>query len=90
MNTKAYSKLSDISSLAKQVKVVLPIGNHGLPTECEGPSSLLDRWKHGGSCDCDGWNMACPLILLGNPSVQFREDSPLVERYQPLELFYQP
>jgi len=91
INTKAYSKPSDISSLVEQVKVVLPIGNHGLPSaESEGPSSLLDRWKHGGGCDCGGWDMACPLILLGNPSVQFHEDRPLVEKYQPLELFSQP
>lgn len=73
------------------MKVVLPIGNHGLPSaESEGdPSSLLDRWKHGGGCDCGGWDMA-PLILLGNPSVQFHKDHPLVEKYQPLELFSQP
>ncbi|KEH27432.1 hypothetical protein MtrunA17_Chr5g0397401 [Medicago truncatula] len=91
MKTKAHSKQSDVSSPVEQVKVVLPIGNHGLPSaESEGPSSLLDRWKHGGGCDCGGWDMACPLILLGNPSVQFHEDRPLVEKYQPLELFSQP
>ncbi|XP_045818227.1 uncharacterized protein LOC123910975 [Trifolium pratense] len=91
INNKAYSKPSDISSPIEQVKVVLPIGNHGLPSgESEGPSSLLDRWKHGGGCDCGGWDMACPLILLGNPGVQFHGDSPLAENYQPLELFSQP
>ncbi|KAK2450354.1 hypothetical protein QL285_009476 [Trifolium repens] len=64
INAKAYSKPSDISSPVEQVKVILPIGNHGLPSgESEGPSSLLDRWKHGGGCDCGGWDMACPLIL---------------------------
>ncbi|GAU20632.1 hypothetical protein TSUD_230460 [Trifolium subterraneum] len=90
INAQAYSEPSDISSPLEQVKVVLPIGNHGLPSgESEGPSSLLDRWKHGGGCDCGGWDMACPLILLGNPGVQFHGDSPLVENYQPLELFSQ-
>jgi len=91
MKTKAHSKPSDVSSPVEQVKVILPIGNHGLPSaEREGPSSLLDRWKHGGGCDCGGWDMACPLIILGNSSVQFHEDRPRVEKYQPLELFSQP
>ncbi|KAL5098844.1 hypothetical protein RYX36_003171 [Vicia faba] len=88
---KAFSKPSDISSVIEQVKVVLPIGNHGLPSdEREGPSSLLDRWRHGGGCDCGGWDMACPLIVLGNPGIQFHEDIHLVEKYQPFELFSQP
>ena len=70
--------------------MVLPTGSHGLPSaESQGPSSLLDRWKHGGGCDCGGWDMACPLILLGNPSIQFAEDRTLMEGYQTLELFTQ-
>ncbi|MED6158921.1 hypothetical protein PIB30_037468 [Stylosanthes scabra] len=78
------------SKFQEQVKVVIPTGNHGLPdTESRGPSSLLDRLRHGGGCDCGGWDMACPLILLGNPSIQFSEDQPLMEEYQPLELFIQ-
>ncbi|MED6156595.1 hypothetical protein PIB30_015907 [Stylosanthes scabra] len=78
------------SKFQEQVKVVIPTGNHGLPdTESQGPSSLLDRLRHGGGCDCGGWDMACPLILLGNPSIQFSEDRPLMEEYQPLELFIQ-
>jgi len=102
IKAEAYSKHSDLSSaveqsrkslhngkVLEQVKVVLPTGNHGLPSaESQGPSSLLDRWKHGGGCDCGGWDMACPLILLGNPSVQFANRS-LMEEYQTLELFTQ-
>ncbi|KAK7406131.1 hypothetical protein VNO78_07750 [Psophocarpus tetragonolobus] len=102
-NAEANSKLSDLSSaveksrkslhdgkVLEQVKVVLPTGNHGLPSaESQGPSSLLDRWKHGGGCDCGGWDMACPLVLLGNPSIQFAEARPLMEEYQTLELFTQ-
>ncbi|TKY70951.1 hypothetical protein E2542_SST07245 [Spatholobus suberectus] len=102
-NAEAHSKLGDLSSaveqsrkslndrnVLEQVKVVLPTGNHGLSSaESQGPSSLLDRWKHGGGCDCGGWDMACPLILLGNPSVQFAEHHPLMEEYQTLELFTQ-
>ncbi|KAK4262764.1 hypothetical protein QN277_028278 [Acacia crassicarpa] len=74
----------------EQVKVVIPKGNHGLPIdENQGPSCLLDRWRHGGGCDCGGWDMACPLILLGNPSIQFSEDRSLMENNQTLELFVQ-
>ncbi|XP_028767474.1 uncharacterized protein LOC114725156 [Neltuma alba] len=74
----------------EQVKVVIPKGNHGLPIdENQGPSRLLDRWRHGGGCDCGGWDMACPLVLLGNPGVQFSEDRSLMENYQTLELFVQ-
>lgn len=101
INAKAYSKLSNLSSavqhsrkigrkITEQVKVVLPNGSHGLPSaESQGPSSLIDRWKHGGGCDCGGWDMACPLILLGNPSIQFAEDHSLMEEYRTLKLFTQ-
>ncbi|XP_027360622.1 uncharacterized protein LOC113868863 [Abrus precatorius] len=102
-NTEAYSKPSHLFSaveksrkshcarkVSEHLKVVLPSGNHGLPSaESQGPSKLLDRWKHGGGCDCGGWDMACPLILLGNPSIQFAEDHPLMEECQTLELFTQ-
>lgn len=74
----------------EQVKVVIPRGNHGLPfDENQGPSHLLDRWRHGGGCDCGGWDMACPLVLLGNPGIQFSEERPLMGNYQTLELFVQ-
>ncbi|XP_015955546.1 uncharacterized protein LOC107479944 [Arachis duranensis] len=97
ISAKEYSSIRDQSrnslnerKFQEQLKVVIPTGNHGLPdTESQGPSSLLDRLRHGGGCDCGGWDMACPLILLGNPSIQFSEDCPLMEEYQALELFIQ-
>ncbi|TKY45481.1 hypothetical protein E2542_SST30554 [Spatholobus suberectus] len=101
ISAEEYSNISDLCAvkdrkslhhgqIQEQVKVVIPTGNHGLPnTESQGPSSLLDRLRHGGGCDCGGWDMACPLILLGNPSIQFAEDCPLMEEHQPLELFVQ-
>ncbi|KAE9614137.1 hypothetical protein Lal_00016724 [Lupinus albus] len=103
VSAKEYSDIIDLpavvdrrrkslhgSKIQEKMKVVIPTGNHGLPTvESRGPSSLLDRLRHGGGCDCGGWDMACPLILLGNPSIQFAEDHPLMEDYQPLELFIQ-
>ncbi|ESW32056.1 hypothetical protein PHAVU_002G289500 [Phaseolus vulgaris] len=98
---KEYSNIRDLSAeidrksfhhskIQEQLKVVIPNGNHGLPNaENRGPSSLLHRLRYGGGCDCGGWDMACPLILLGNPSIQFAEDFPLLEEHQPLELFVQ-
>ncbi|OMO79515.1 hypothetical protein CCACVL1_13610 [Corchorus capsularis] len=78
------------SSSKEKVKVVIPTGNHGLPTaETRGPSSLLDRWRMGGGCDCGGWDMACPLVVFGNPGINCSEDQPLVDREQPFELFLQ-
>lgn len=74
----------------EKVKVLVPTGNHGLPSaESRGPSSLLDRWRLGGGCDCGGWDMACPLTVLGNPCIQCAEDQPLLDNQQPLDLFVQ-
>ncbi|CAK9141893.1 unnamed protein product [Ilex paraguariensis] len=75
--------------LAK-VNVVIPFGSHSLPSsESRGPSPLLDRWRLGGGCDCGGWDMACPLIVLGNPNIQSAEDHLHRETQQPLVLFVQ-
>ncbi|KAJ7944921.1 DUF3527 domain-containing protein [Quillaja saponaria] len=74
----------------ERLKVVIPTGNHGLPNaESLGPSSLLGRWRLGGGCDCGGWDMACPLILLGNSSIQLAEEQPPMRTHHPLELFIQ-
>ncbi|CAA0373227.1 unnamed protein product [Arabidopsis thaliana] len=45
--------------------VVLPSGVHSLPHK-GGPSSLIQRWKSDGSCDCGGWDMGCNLRILTN------------------------
>ncbi|KAK9123458.1 hypothetical protein Sjap_013060 [Stephania japonica] len=44
-------------------KVILPSGNHGFPSKGV-PSSLINRWKSGGSCDCGGWDLGCNLRIL--------------------------
>ncbi|ONK67416.1 uncharacterized protein A4U43_C06F20000 [Asparagus officinalis] len=50
------------------VRVVIPSGPHGLPSSEDGrPSSLLDRWRYRGGCDCGGWDMACPIVVIENP-----------------------
>ncbi|KAK7257845.1 hypothetical protein RIF29_32108 [Crotalaria pallida] len=43
--------------------VLLPGGVHSLPSK-GGPSSLIERWKSGGSCDCGGWDLGCKLKIL--------------------------
>ncbi|XP_057735011.1 uncharacterized protein LOC130950507 [Arachis stenosperma] len=45
--------------------VLIPAGLHGGPrTRDGGPSSLIDRWRSGGRCDCGGWDEGCPLTVL--------------------------
>ncbi|XWS49947.1 hypothetical protein CRYUN_Cryun12cG0046200 [Craigia yunnanensis] len=89
MVEESKSNIQDSRSREK-VKVVIPTGNHGFPSaETQGPSSLLDRWRMGGGCDCGGWDMACPLEVFGNPSINFSEDQPLVDSEQPFKLFFQ-
>lgn len=45
--------------------VILPGGTHSLPSK-GGPSSLIERWNTGGSCDCGGWDLGCKLRILAN------------------------
>ncbi|KAL8498441.1 hypothetical protein ACS0TY_021681 [Phlomoides rotata] len=73
-----------------KMHVVIPAGSHSSPvTERHGPSSLLDRWRLGGGCDCGGWDMACPLSVFGNPTVKIAEGQPLIDDQNPTELFVQ-
>ncbi|KAA3480798.1 Cadherin EGF LAG seven-pass G-type receptor 2 [Gossypium australe] len=45
--------------------VVIPAGIHGGPrTRNGGPSSLIERWRSGGHCECGGWDLGCPLTVL--------------------------
>ncbi|KAJ7979799.1 DUF3527 domain protein [Quillaja saponaria] len=45
--------------------VLIPAGLHGGPrTRDGGPSSLIERWRSGGHCDCGGWDIGCPLTVL--------------------------
>ncbi|XP_043717170.1 uncharacterized protein LOC122665160 [Telopea speciosissima] len=99
---KACSNLVDFSVVEQRrddtthnispakVKVVTSTGTHGLPSTegGRGPSPLLDRWRSGGGCNCGGWDMACPLVVFGNPIIQNVGDHHVGSR-QPLELFVQ-
>ncbi|XP_010509898.1 PREDICTED: uncharacterized protein LOC104786235 [Camelina sativa] len=60
--TKDASKSSKRST---SIDVVIPSGIHGGPRHRNGgPSSLIQRWKSGGYCDCSGWDLGCPLSVL--------------------------
>ncbi|KAK1394249.1 Bifunctional lysine-specific demethylase and histidyl-hydroxylase [Heracleum sosnowskyi] len=54
--------------------VLLPGGNHGLPSKGE-PSPLIERWLSGGQCDCGGWDLGCKVKVFANknkkPNGQF-------------------
>ncbi|XP_048128211.1 uncharacterized protein LOC115730217 [Rhodamnia argentea] len=55
----------DSSDSVVGVEVAVPAGLHGGPrTRHGGASSLIERWKSGGQCDCGGWDLGCPLTLL--------------------------
>ncbi|KAM0046175.1 hypothetical protein Hdeb2414_s0009g00312841 [Helianthus debilis subsp. tardiflorus] len=58
-----------------EVSIVIPSGNHGLPSdESQRVKPLLDRWRSGGGCDCGGWDMGCPLVVCGSPGLK-RDES---------------
>lgn len=51
--------------------ILIPAGFHGGPrTRNGGPSSLVERWKSGGHCDCGGWDEGCPLTKLNARSIR--------------------
>ncbi|KAM7522119.1 hypothetical protein LguiA_012021 [Lonicera macranthoides] len=54
--------------------VILPGGNHGVPSKGE-PSPLIERWKTGGLCDCGGWDLGCRVGVLANQGQPSRTSS---------------
>ncbi|XP_002520458.2 uncharacterized protein LOC8279798 [Ricinus communis] len=52
--------------------VILPSGVHSLPNK-GGPSSLIQRWRSGGSCDCGGWDLGCKLKIFANDSQHIKK-----------------
>ncbi|XP_022755849.1 uncharacterized protein LOC111303703 [Durio zibethinus] len=70
--------------------VILPSGVHSLPNKGE-PSSLIQRWKSGGACDCGGWDLGCKLRILSNKSQISQRSSSLKGSSisNQFELFYQ-
>ncbi|KAJ7518930.1 hypothetical protein O6H91_20G015700 [Diphasiastrum complanatum] len=47
------------------VTIILPAGDHGRPFYGQsGPQPLIERWQHGGRCDCGSWDLGCGLSIL--------------------------
>ncbi|KAF7807137.1 uncharacterized protein G2W53_039298 [Senna tora] len=58
------------------MSILIPAGPHGGPrTRNGGPSSLADRWRSGGRCDCGGWDEGCPLTVLQRRSDVVSEEN---------------
>ncbi|GLJ21490.1 hypothetical protein SUGI_0396820 [Cryptomeria japonica] len=80
------SESSDIhSSCGAQghtgVTVIIPAGIHSQPsTNSGGPSPLIERWRSGGSCDCGGWDLGCPLTILENQNPNKNSSSERIVR----------
>ncbi|PWA85159.1 hypothetical protein CTI12_AA152690 [Artemisia annua] len=75
---------SDCLTPAK-VSVVIPSGNHGMPSdEAQRVSPLLERWRLGGGCDCGGWDMGCPLVVFDSPDMKKDE---ACNPNRPVEIF---
>ncbi|KAF9600968.1 hypothetical protein IFM89_014674 [Coptis chinensis] len=64
------SRLRDMGDCSTSMNVIIPAGAHGGPgTRNGGPSSLTERWRSGGHCDCGGWDIGFPLtVLTSRPS----------------------
>ncbi|XP_052208600.1 uncharacterized protein LOC127812253 [Diospyros lotus] len=59
------SCLRNMNDCSTSVDVLIPAGFHGRPrSRIGGPSSLTERWRSGGLCDCGGWDIGCPLTVL--------------------------
>ncbi|XP_022947631.1 uncharacterized protein LOC111451432 isoform X1 [Cucurbita moschata] len=55
----------NIGTCSTSMDILLPAGLHGGPrTRNCGPSTLKERWRSGGHCDCGGWDIGCPLTVL--------------------------
>jgi hypothetical protein len=87
---KTKSKELKAGSSPGTIKAVTAGGAHGLPRDDEAsPSPLLDRLKSGGACDCGGWDMSCPIVVLDNAYDGYWADSVMNESKAPMELFAQ-
>ncbi|XAR48933.1 hypothetical protein NMG60_11031926 [Bertholletia excelsa] len=57
--------LRNIGDCSTSLDVLVPAGLHGGPRNGNGvPSSLTERWRSDGHCDCGGWDIGCPLTIL--------------------------
>ncbi|KAL5072864.1 hypothetical protein RYX36_011848 [Vicia faba] len=90
INNQHHSSCHSDSHDIVHATVMLPGGVHSFPSK-GGPSSLLERWKSGGSCDCGGWDLACKLKIIATDNQASRKplsSKPYFADYQ-FDLFVQ-
>ncbi|KAJ0265572.1 hypothetical protein HA466_0018360 [Hirschfeldia incana] len=64
-NNESFEYMKNSKLSRREMKVIVPSGNHGLPdAETSCPTPILQRWRSGGGCDCSGWDMGCHLFVL--------------------------
>lgn len=65
-------KSTNDGDCSNSMTILIPSGLHGGPRtkNGSGPSSLTDRWRSGGHCDCGGWDEGCPLTVLHRRSTK--------------------
>lgn len=79
-NNESFEYMKNSKLSRREMKVIVPSGNHGLPdAENSCPTPILQRWRSGGGCDCSGWDMGCHLFVL--------EEQQLINNHHCLELF---
>lgn len=79
-DSESFGYMKNRKLSRREVKVIVPTGNHGLPdAENSCPTPILQRWRSGGGCDCSGWDMGCHLFVLESPE--------LINNHQSLELY---
>lgn len=81
-----YSRMCSITA-------ILPSGIHGL-SDTGKPSTIIERWKSGGSCDCGGWDEGCRLTVLTDRLHKMKiigsvPECPAADGDQHIELFIQ-
>ncbi|KAL0915156.1 hypothetical protein M5K25_015555 [Dendrobium thyrsiflorum] len=80
-------------SRACSISAILPIGIHGF-SDLGKPSTLIERWKSGGSCDCGGWDEGCRLTVLADRFHEMKvassvKECPATDGFRDIELFIQ-
>ncbi|MCO5572403.1 hypothetical protein L7F22_026157 [Adiantum nelumboides] len=73
VNTKEnFQNLQSIANFGRRTFVgtstlLLPRGEHSFPISgSKGPSSLIERWRSGGSCECGGWDLGCGINVISS------------------------
>ncbi|WCJ20409.1 hypothetical protein M5689_002642 [Euphorbia peplus] len=78
---KVINRTTGSSGSTISATVILPSGVHTLPNK-GGPSSLIQRWRSGGSCDCGGWDLGCKLRIFSNQNQLVSKSSTSIDKFE--------